>query len=441
MNKSLFLNKYNDQLILLDGATGTNLQAAGMPVGISPEQWILQHPHILSKLQEDFYEAGSSIVYAFTFGANRIKLDSHGIACNTSDVEEINRKLTLISCNVRDKMRIKYPDREFLVAGDLAPTGSFLSPAGELDFDDLINIYREQVRGQLAAGVDLFVAETMMDLAQARAAVIAVREESDLPVIASVTVDEHGRTLSGNSFEVCLLGLAAAGAQAVGMNCSSGPLQMIDNMSFQAIPADCLLMAKPNAGVPRLNENGLTVFDLSPDNFAKQMMGFIELGVSLIGGCCGTTPSHIAALAQAIKKSKHTNMPNKKMLPPSGMISQQKDEANAFVTSQRQTLSLDNWRKWPVLVCNDLSNLNDELFELLEDEPEAIQIHFIISDLPDIEDFKTAMADLQLTCNLPIIFRCDLSEIQEWVIRYYHGLTAVITTNFISDLSAYQIKI
>lgn len=439
MNKKQFLNEYRDSLLLLDGATGTNLQSAGMPAGVSPEQWILNNPEVLQKLQESFYESGSSIVYAFTFGANRVKLEGHGTISSSDQAEEINRLLTEISCKVRDIMRIKYPERDFLVAGDLAPTGRFLSPAGDLDFDELVGIYREQVRGQLSAGVDLFVAETMMDLAQTRAAVIAVREESDLPVIASVTVDDNGKTLSGNSFEVCLLSLAAAGAQAVGMNCSSGPLLMAENMKFQTIPSNCMLLAKPNAGVPRLNEAGQTVFDLTPDDFANQMISFINKGVSIIGGCCGTTPEHIAALSIAAsghspKKEDSSN------LPPLGSLLTEDDVNNAVIASQRQTCSLRNWCEWPILNFTDTSEIPEELFDILDDEPGAVQIYFNSHVLPDQDDFQKMMAELQLSCNLPLIFRTDNLDLQKWLVRYFQGVTAIISSQIVPDLAAYYLR-
>lgn len=434
-----FLNKSINQILLLDGATGTNLQAAGMPVGVSPERWILENPEILAKLQEDFYEAGSSIVYAFTFGANRIKLAGLGDVSEPGQVELINSRLADISCRVRDKMRRKYPGRTFYVAGDLAPSGAFLLPAGDLDFDELVEIYREQVRGLLASGVDLFVAETMMDLAQTRAAVIAVREETDLPVLASVTVDDSGRTLSGNNFEVCLLSLAATGAQAVGLNCSSGPLNMADSMNVSVIPANCMLLAKPNAGVPKLNEAGETVFDLAPDDFAKQMMEFVNHGAALIGGCCGTTPLHISALSSELMKHCDAKDDAMSRLIPVGNILTNDQLELSIIASQRKTCALTNWREWPVLKCVDVNLLAEDILDILEDEPEAVQIKLEFSEMPELSDFKEAINELQLTCSIPVIFKTDDHMIQSWLSRYYNGLTAVITDNPAPDLAVYYL--
>ena len=437
MNKQAFLNKFRDQILLLDGATGTNLQAAGMPTGVSPEQWILDNPEVLEKLQENFYEAGSTIVYAFTFGANRTKLLSHGHMADTKQVEAINKSLAKISCSVRDKMRAKYPERDFYVAGDLAPTGSFLQPAGELDFDELVDIYREQVRGMLEAGVDLFVAETMMDLAQTRAAVIAVSEETDLPVLASVTVDDNGRTLSGNSFEVCLLSLAAIGAQAVGMNCSSGPLNMVENMKFEYIPSDCLLLAKPNAGVPRLNKDGNTVFDLTPQDFASQMISFTELGVSLIGGCCGNTPEHISALSEAADITLGSISIRKSA--PLGTILADEQLAQAVIASERSTSNLTCWGNSPLLECVDISTLAEDILDVMEDDPNSIAIKFSLKTTPERDEFKVAMAELQLTCGRPLIFITDDSVLQKWIGRYYHGLTAIITERLSPEIPVYHL--
>lgn len=438
MNSHEFINKYTNSFLLLDGATGTNLQAAGMPAGVCPETWILENRSILQDLQRAFYNAGSSVVYAFTFGANSVKLARHGLPASADDVITINRQLADISCEIRDELRANNPQGEYYVAGDLAPTGLFLKPAGELGFDQLVDIYSQQVRGLLAAGVDLFVIETMMDLAQTRAAVIAIRQHCDLPILASVTVEANGRTLSGNSFETCLLTLSALGAQAVGLNCSSGPLAMAENMTAEFRPSDCLLLAKPNAGVPHLDDNGKSIFDLTPELFASQMKNFVTRGFNVIGGCCGTTPEHIRELGKTISDLKTVEIPDKTQ--NSGVIVTKQAESHTAICSGRNVISITNWRLWPTIICTDLDELIDEIYDCLEDEPEAIIIDLSQFDSIDEQEADSVLSDIQMAASQPLAFISDKRQVQEAICRYYHGLSLIITDQETADLPAIIVR-
>lgn len=296
MTREAFKKLWMTRPVILDGATGTNLQEAGMPVGVCPEQWILEHPQVLVQLQKDYVLAGTDILYAPTFSANRLKLREYGLE---DRLFEMNRRLVELSKEAVKECQ----DRQVFVAGDLTMTGQQLYPIGELQFEDLVNIYKEQTKALLEAGVDLFVVETMMSLQECRAAVIAVRELCDMPIMVSLTYQTDGRTLYGTTPEIAVVVLQELGVDAIGINCSTGPEDMLVPVQKMAEYAVIPVFAKPNAGLPRL-ENGKTVFDTTPEDFAECGKKLMEAGASILGGCCGTTPAHIRALTEAVKEMK-----------------------------------------------------------------------------------------------------------------------------------------
>ena len=290
MTREAFRELVKKGPVLLDGATGTNLQKAGMPVGVCPEQWILENSEVLIDLQKRYVEAGTDILFAPTFTASRIKLKEYGLE---DHLEEMNRKLVALS-----KEAAKGTNA--LVAGDLTMTGEQLYPLGDLMFEDLVDVYKEQAKIIAEAGADLFVVETMMSLQECRAAVLAIREVCDLPVMVSLTYNEDGRTLYGTDPVTAVVVMQSLGADAIGMNCSTGPEAMLEPIAKMAEYAAIPLLAKPNAGMPELID-GQTVFNVEPEEFAEVGKKLVEEGAAIIGGCCGTTPEHIRALKEAVK--------------------------------------------------------------------------------------------------------------------------------------------
>lgn len=316
MTREAFRELWKNRVVILDGATGTNLQEAGMSVGVCPEQWILEHPDVLVDLQKAYVEAGTDILYAPTFSANRLKLQEYGLE---EKIGEMNRKLVALSKQAAGVFAEDAGDgegagncvgdfgdsgaRKVYVAGDLTMTGRQLYPIGELQFEKLVDIYKEQACVLLEAGVDLFVVETMMSLQECRAAVIAIRELCDLPIMVSLTYQTDGRTLYGTTPEIATVVLQELGVDAIGVNCSTGPEDMLVPVKKMAEYATIPVFAKPNAGLPRL-ENGKTVFDTTPEEFAACGKKLVEAGAAFVGGCCGTTPAHIKALSEAVAGMK-----------------------------------------------------------------------------------------------------------------------------------------
>lgn len=314
MTREEFKELVKNGPVILDGATGSNLQNAGMPVGVCPEQWILEHPQTMIDLQRAYVEAGTQILLAPTFTANRIKLEEYGLA---DKLVEMNQQLVAISKEAAGG--------KALVAGDITMTGQQLYPMGELQFEELVDIYKEQVKVVADAGVDLFIIETMMSLQETRAAVLAIRETCDLPIMASMTYNEDGRSLYGTDPVTAVVTLQSLGADAVGMNCSTGPEEMLEPIRQTVEYAYVPVLAKPNAGLPEL-EDGVTVYKTTPEEFAEVGAKLVEEGVSIIGGCCGTTPAHIKALADKVKPMgiHHVEAPRRRVL-----------------TSERKTVEID----------------------------------------------------------------------------------------------------
>ncbi len=285
MNRIEFREFCLSRPVLLDGATGTELVKQGLPGGVCPELWVLENPQAIINIQSAYQQAGSDIVYIPTFGANRLKLQEFGLA---DRLEEINTRLCAYS---REAV-----GTDCLIFGDIAPTGELIEPFGPLAFEKCINIYKEQAQALLAGGVNGFVIETMMDIQEARAALIGVREVCpDLPVMVTMTYGEEGRTLTGTDPKTALITLQALGADAVGCNCSAGPEKMVEWIAAMKPYATVPLLAKPNAGQPKLIA-GKTVFDMPPAEYAAKFEALIKAGANIVGGCCGSSPAHIAKI-------------------------------------------------------------------------------------------------------------------------------------------------
>lgn len=413
MTKEQLRNLMNSRVLLLDGATGTNLLQAGMPVGACPEQWILEHPQIMIDLQAAYIEAGTHIIYAPTFTANRMKLGEYGLA---DDIEDINKRLVAIS-----RKAVAKAGYRGYVAGDITMTGRQLVPMGDLELEELIDVYKEQIGYLAEAGVDLLVIETMMSLAEARAAVIAAKETCDLPVFVTLTFNEDGRTLFGTDPVTAVNVLQSLGVDAIGANCSTGPEEMCHVIEEMKQYANVPIIAKPNAGMPELVK-GNTVYAMTPEAFAEAGQRLVEAGAGIIGGCCGTTPAHITALAREIKR----------MEPPE--INQQK---RRLLSSERKTveLALDG----PFMVIGERINptgkkrLQEELrrgsLELVlkmaeEQEEQGAEILDINMGMNGIDEKEMMLKTIQAVSNavqLPLCIDSSHVDIIEAALRRYPG--------------------
>lgn len=289
MTKQEFQEMTRQGVVLLDGATGSNLRKSGMPVGVLTEQWVLEHPLVLKELQSAYVEAGSQIVYAPTFRANRFCLKDYGLA---GEVASLNARLVKISKDAVGKRG--------LVAGDLTTVGELMEPRGTLPYEELYHIYQEQIKALVDAGVDLLVAETMLYVDETVVALDAAQSVCDLPVLCSLTVEADGTALYGGNLLEAVTTLQEMGAAAVGLNCSVGPDQLEAVVASMKEVAKVPLIAKPNAGIPVMNAYGEAVYNMNEEDFAQHMKKLVDAGAGIVGGCCGTTPAYIARLAKVL---------------------------------------------------------------------------------------------------------------------------------------------
>lgn len=285
MNRTEFQNWTKHHIRLMDGATGSNLMKAGMPRGVCTEQWVLEHPDAILALQSAYKAAGSDMVYAPTFCANCIALSGYGLQ---DDVSRMNRELVALSK--------KAVGSGVLVAGDMTTTGKPADPEDSDGYQQLLDAYREQAEALISGGADLIGVETMMGVSECVAAIEAIRSLGDIAVICTLSVQSDGKCyFDGSVFEAAEI-LEALGADAIGVNCSTGPDQL--ESVIRTLKNTCTLpiIAKPNAGMPKISDSGEAVYSMESGEFAQHMERLVEAGASLIGGCCGTTPEIIEAL-------------------------------------------------------------------------------------------------------------------------------------------------
>lgn len=396
--------------VILDGATGSNLMAKGMPMGICPEAWIYEHKEAIVSLQKEYVAAGTRILYAPTFTANRIKLEEYG---EQERLEELNRAMVRYS---REAAQGKA-----LVAADLTMTGQQLYPLGEMQFETLVDVYKEQLRAILKEDVDLIVVETMMSLQECRAALLACKETCDLPVMVSLTYNEDGRTLYGTTPTIAMVVLQSMGADAVGINCSTGPEDMLELVKEMAACGDVPILVKPNAGMPEL-ENGETVYKMTPEMFADACEKLLDAGASFIGGCCGTTPKHIEALAQRAT-GRQNPVIEKKHLP--------------ILTSERKNVQIEADGRF--MVVGERINptgkkaLQEELkagnmqmvreFAVAQQEAGAtiLDVNMGTNGIDEKEMMLQAVYEVTSTADLPLCIDTSYVDVMEAALRVYPG--------------------
>ncbi|MBQ6621892.1 MAG: homocysteine S-methyltransferase family protein [Mogibacterium sp.] len=377
--------------LILDGATGTELVKRGYDGSMAAESWVIRHPEAIQEIHRGYIEAGSDIVYAPTFGANRVKLEENGIF---NQVPSYNKKLVQIAK--------EGAQGRALVAGDLSPTGKFLEPLGDVTFPELVEIYREQAQALEEAGVDLFVIETIMTVPEARAALLAVREVSDKPVLVSFTCENSGRTLTGTDVRAALVILQSMGANLFGLNCSAGPKEMLVQIRRLREVAEVPLAVKPNAGLPQVVD-GRTVYDCPAEEFVKYIPDFIAAGAAVFGGCCGTDASHIAAIRAALKDFRF----KRPAVSPKyrGML---------LCATEKEVVPLKpGIRADRVLACGP--ELEEQIEEENDRETPVIAIRI---DAPeDLDEFGAC----QYAIRKPLCLVCEDAELLDQALALYQG--------------------
>ena len=421
MTREEFSTLNKDHILYLDGATGSNLVKAGMPSGVCPEQWILEHRDVMLKLQKDYVHAGTNILYAPTFTANRIKLAEYHLEKNMSamihELVAISREAAASS-----------PGHTVLVAGDLTMTGEQLKPMGKMELEELIDIYKEQILSMVDAGVDLLVVETMMSLAETRAALIAAKEVCDLPVIATLTFEADGRTLFGTDAKTAAIVLESLGASAIGANCSTGPAQMESIISDMVTHTRIPVIAKPNAGLPFLDENGNTCYNMEAEEFTEEMEVLVNAGATILGGCCGTTPEFIRQIHDRFgTKAKVTAV--------------RRPEGIRYLTSERITHSFGledgffvvgeriNPTGKKALQAQLKEGSFEKVIQFAEEQEscgaKVLDINMGMSGIDEKASMLRALEEVSGVTNLPLSLDSSYVEVLEAALRHYPGRALV----------------
>lgn len=391
----------NDRLVFLDGGTGTLLQARGLGAGESPELWNLQRPDDLVAIHRSYYDAGADVVVSNTFGANPLKLKA---ACT---VEET------VSAAIQNLRTARDSAGHGFIALDVGPTGHLLAPLGDLDFDDAVAAFRILMEAGAKAGAEVISIETMTDLYELKAAVLAARECCDLPVVASAAFDGNGRLLTGADPAALVSLLEGLGVTALGVNCGVGPIQLADTARTLLELSSTPVLLKPNAGLP-CTENGCTHYDINAEQFAAAIAPLAAEGVHLVGGCCGTTPEHISALRSACEGIVPAPVTQKEYV---------------FISSGTQALdarTLDLAAITPISVPDDPDDLLDEVFDHQDEEEPVLRLDFSFGDGLSPQD---AVEAVQAVAGLPLWLEGTDAAALEPALRRLNGKALVTVPN------------
>ncbi|MBP5261155.1 MAG: homocysteine S-methyltransferase family protein [Clostridiales bacterium] len=411
------LDHLKDELLFLDGGMGTLLQERGLQPGELPERWNLSHPDIVTDIHKAYYDAGSNVVSTNTFGANILKFDR----------EELEQIITAAVINVKMAQTLSSGTQQKYVALDIGPIGKLLKPYGDYDFEDAVSVYAETVKIGVKCGVDLIFIETMNDSYDTKAAVLAAKENSSLPVFVSNAYSEDGKLMTGATPSAMTAMLEGLGVDAIGANCSLGPAQLRGVVDEYLRVASVPVLLKPNAGLPR-TENGKTVFDVYPDEFSDLMAEYIKCGVRIAGGCCGTTPDYIRETVNKTLSVRPVPLSDKK---------------RTVISSYSKTVEFG---KAPVLIGERINPTGKKKFKeaLREHDIEHIlsvglaqvdrgaQVLDVNVGIPEIDEpslLTEVVYELQAIIDLPL--QIDTTDItaMERALRRYNGKAMINSVN------------
>lgn len=412
------MEEIRKRVVFFDGGTGSLLQANGLKPGELPETWNILHPEIVTKLHQDYLEAGADIIKTNTFGANGLKFH---------DSSEYGLEEIVSAAMKNAKNAIRNAEKKSYAALDIGPTGKLLKPLGDLGFEEACRLFSDVVKIGAREGADLVLIETMSDSYEVKAAVLAAKENCDLPVFATMIFDSKGKLLTGGTVESTVALLEGLGVDALGINCGLGPIQMkgilADIMKAASVP----VIVNPNAGLPR-SEGGKTVYDIDADEFAETMREIVEMGACIVGGCCGTTPEHIQKTI-ALCKDLPARMPEKKN--------------RTVISSYAQAVVID---KNPVLIGERINptgkskfkqalrdhNLEYILREGVTQQDNGAHVLDVNVGLPEIDEavmMEEVVRELQSIIDLPLQIDTSNTQAMERALRVYNGKPLINSVN------------
>ena len=406
-----------DNIVYLDGGMGTLLQAKGLKPGDAPERWNISHPDVICGIHRDYFDAGSNIVCTNTFGANTLKYSK----------DELEKIIKAAVKNAADARAQSSSAGEKFIALDIGPSGKLLKPLGDLDFEDAVGVFAETVRIGTICGVDLILIETMNDSYETKAALLAAKENSDLPVIVCNAYGEDGKLMTGASPAAMAAMLEGMGAAALGANCSLGPRQLrgvaIELLQNASVP----VILKPNAGLPR-SVDGKTVFDVTAEDFSDEVCELVKKGVRVVGGCCGTTPAYIKALTDKTRGMTPVPVRDKNLTVVSSYTHAVKlGKAPILIGERINPTGKKRFKQ--ALLENDMDHI---LAEGVKQQEKGVHILDVNVGLPGIDEvtvLKNAVCELQAVIDLPL--QIDTSDIRamEAALRRYNGKAMINSVN------------
>ncbi len=404
-------------IVVLDGGMGTLLQAKGLKNGVFPETWNITHPDEIIAIHKAYFDSGSNVVSTNTFGANILKFN------------EIELKKIILSAidNAKKAKEASVSTKEKFIALDIGPTGKLLKPLGDLDFEDAVNIFKKTIKIGVKAGVDLVIIETMNDAYETKAALLAVKEICDIPVIVTNAYSENGLLMTGATPEAMVALLEGMGVDALGANCSLGPKQLLPIAKKLLNNASVPVVLKPNAGLPK-TINGKTVFTVNAEEFSTDLLEIIKAGVRVVGGCCGTTPEYIRALSEKINNIQPVSITKKnKTVVSSGTHTVEFNKKPVLIGERINPTGKKKFKQ--ALIDNDINYILNEAVLQQEKGVDILDVNVGIPDIDEVSVLTDAVCSIQSVVDLPL--QIDTSNIiaMESALRRYNGKALINSVN------------
>ena len=404
-----------ENIVILDGGMGTMLQARGLGAGELPERWNVSHPEVITEIHKLYYEAGSNVVSTNTFGANVFKFSEAELDGIIGAAVANARAAEKAHQGENAKNGIK---KETFVALDIGPSGKLLEPMGTLSFDDAVEAYGKIVRIGAKYQVDLIYIETMNDCYETKAALLAAKENCNLPVMVSNAYGEGGRLMTGATPAAMVAMVESLGADAIGCNCSLGPKQLKSVVGELLVNASIPVILKPNAGLPKVVD-GKTTFDVLPDEFAEEVAALLQAGVGLVGGCCGTNPDYIVAVAEEVKKLDENAKKCSKSICDKTVVSSYSGtviigEGEVVIGNRIQLGSDEEITGW--IKEGAVDDLMDVAFDQMDEDAQIIGVN-----LSDPEVMVEAVTSFQEMIRAPFMLSSTNCKALEAGLRHYNG--------------------
>jgi len=400
-----FRTELKRRLIVFDGAMGTMIQRYGLKPGQPPETFNILHPEIIEEIHRKYIEAGADVITTNTFGANELKLKGTGYT-----VEQVISQAVALARRAAGSR---------WVALDMGPIGQLMEPMGPLSFEQAYELYARQVKAGVQAGVDLILIETLGDLYEAKAAVLAAKENSSLPVICTLTFDQSGRTLTGTDPLTAVVVLEGLGVDALGVNCSLGPEGLLpivkEFLSYSSIP----VLVQPNAGLPQMVD-GRAVYPLTPEVFQRHILTMVQMGVRLVGGCCGTTPDFIRAIRQAVDGLTPAVVPAKKFTAvASGSKAVILDQGVKLIGGRINARFNESIAR--AIQSNNMGDVVSEAIAQRSQGADMLAIDVAIPEIDEKEAMLNLVREIQAVVNLPLELDSLRADVLEAAMRLYNG--------------------